>query len=389
MRDAAALVERIEPLLPAIAARAAEGERLRRLPDETLAELREADVFRALVSPERGGHGLGLDSVVALGLTLGQADTATAWVTTFLVMHSWLLSMFPDAVVDEVFGERGYALAPAALSPTGTATPVDGGYEVTGRWSWGTGIMHADCALVTGVVLADDGMPELRMVLLDPDQFEVDDVWHTDGMRATGSNDVVCREVFVPAERTIPFRALAEGDVAPVAGTPMAGYPVVPVLCLTAATPLVGGAGGALEAYRRRLAERVLAYSFGERQVEKPAAQIRLARADADVRTARLLLDDCVRTLAHAYGPGGRRLARTERSDLRMATTTAVHTAKAAVTSICDAAGGSVHLLDQPLQRFQRDLNTGSAHAVFDADRAAEVHGRILVGLEPALTDLL
>lgn len=388
MRDAEELVARVEPLLPAIAARAAEGERLRRLPDETLALLREADVFRALVSPERGGHGLGLDAVLVLGLTLGRADTATAWVTTFLVMHSWLLSMFPDVVVDEVFGDRGYALAPAALSPTGTATPVDGGYEVTGRWSWGTGVMHADCALVTGVVVAD-GLPDLRMVLLDLDQFAVDDVWHTDGMRATGSNDIVCREVFVPAERTLSFRALAEGQVRPVPGTPMAGYPVVSVLCLTAATPLVGGAGGAFAAYRERLAARVLAYSLGERQVEKPAAQVRLARADADLRAARLLLEDCVRTLDEAYGPNGAGMARPDRSILRMSTTTAVHTAKQAVASLCDAAGGSIHLLDQPLQRFQRDLNTGVGHAVFDADRAAEVHGRILVGLEPALTDLL
>ena len=61
----------------------------------------------------------------------------------------------------------------------------------------------------------------------------------------------------------------------------------------------------------------------------------------------------------------------------------------ASFAALCDAAGGSIHLLDQPLQRFQRDLNTGAGHAVFDADRAAEVHGRILVGLEPALTDLL
>ncbi|MCB1014950.1 MAG: hypothetical protein KDB10_07505 [Acidimicrobiales bacterium] len=389
MRDAEELVARVEPLLPTIAANAAEGERRRRLPDETLALLRDAEVFRALVSPERGGHGLGLDSVVALGLTLGRADTATAWVTTFLVMHNWLLSMFPAAVVDDAFGDRGYALAPAALSPTGTATPVPDGYRVSGRWSWGTGVMHADAALVTGVVTGDDGALDLRMVLVLPGEFDVDDVWHTDGMRATGSNDVVCRDVLVPAERTVSFVDLAEGRGHPVAGTPLAGYPLVPVLCLTAAAPLVGGAGGAFEAYRARLSERVLAYTLGDRQAEKPSAQIRLARADVDLQAARLLLDDCVRRLDRAYGPGGHGMARADRSPLRQATVTAVHTAKRAVASLCDAAGGSVHLLDQPLQRFQRDLNTGAGHAVFDEDRAAETRGRVLVGLGPGPTDLL
>ncbi len=387
MRDTDELIARVEPLLPAIAANAAAGERLRRLPDETLALLRSADIFRALVSPARGGHGLGLDAVVALGRTLGRADTATAWVATFLVMHNWLLSMFPDEVVDHVFGDQGYALAPAALSPTGTATPVAGGYEVSGRWSWATGVMHADVVLVTGVVVTD-GVPGLRMLLLDLDQIEVDDVWHTDGMRATGSNDVVATGAFVPAERALSFVDLAEGRGAPVEGTPMANYPLVPTLCLTAAAPLVGGASGAFAAYRERLAGRVLAYSLGDRQADKPAAQIRLARAEADLRAARLLLDDCVHTLDQAYG-AGEEIARHDRSALRMATTSAVHTAKRAVSSLCDAAGGSAHLLDQPLQRFQRDLNTGIGHAVFDEDRAAETHGRILVGLEPGPTDLL
>lgn len=386
MVDQRELLAGVEALLPGIAERAGEGERLRRLPDATLAELRTADVFRALVPESLGGHGLGLDFVVELGRTLGHADTATSWVTTFLVMHSWLLSLFPAEVAGQVLGEQGYALAPAALSPTGTATPVDGGYEVSGRWSWATGVMHADAVLVTGVV-ATDGMPDLRMVLLSPDQIRVDDVWHTDGMRATGSNDVVAEAAFVPTSHTLSFLALAEGEVSPHPG-PMAGYPLVPTLCFTAAAPLLGGAEGACTAFRERLAGRVLAYSLGDRQAEKPAAQIRLARADADLRAARLLVEDGVDRLADVYGRGDR-LARAQRSDLRMAATHAVHLSRRAVGSLCEAAGGSAHLLDQPLQRFRRDLETGAAHAVFDEDRTAETHGRILVGLEPGLTDML
>ena len=96
-----------------------------------------------------------------------------------------------------------------------------------------------------------------------------------------------------------------------------------------------------------------------------------------------------MRTLDGAYGAGGSGLARADRSTFRLATTTAVHTAKRAVASLCDAAGGSAHLLDQPLQRFQRDLNTGVGHAVFDEDRVAETHGRLLVGFEAGPTDLL
>ena len=382
-----ALLARMEPLLEGIAARAADGERLRRLPEETITELATSGVFKAMVSPERGGLGLGLDAMLGIGAVLGRADTATAWVTTFLAMHNWLISMFPETVVDEVFGDRGYALAPAALSPTGTAEPVPGGYRVTGRWSWGSGVMHADHTLVTGVVATDDAI-DLRMILLDLDDVTVDDVWHTDGLRGTGSNDIVVEGVVVPAERTVSFLELAEGTVVPVPGTPMAGYPLVPVLALTAASPLIGGARGAFDTYRGHLAERVLAYTIGERQVEKPSAEIRLARADSDLRAARLLVEGCARTLDDVYGRG-HRLERAERSSLRMDAAAAVHMAKRAVTRLCDAAGGSAHLLNHPLQRFQRDLGIGSAHAVFDLDRAAETHGRVLVGLPVGPTDML
>lgn len=382
-----ALLARMEPLLDGVTARAADGEQLRRLPDETITELAATGVFTAMVSPERGGLGLGLEAMLGIGAVLGKADTATAWVVTFLTMHNWLISMFPATVVDEVFGDRGYALAPAALSPTGTAEPVRGGYRVTGRWSWGSGVMHADHAVVTGVVATEDSF-DLRMVLLDLDDVTVEDVWHTDGLRGTGSNDVVVDGVVVPAERTVSFLDLAEGTVTPVPGTPMAGYPLVPVLALTVASPLIGGARGAFEAYRDHLAERVLAYTLGDRQVEKPSAQIRLARADSDLRAARLLVEGCARTLDEVYGRGDR-LERAERSSLRMDAAAAVHTAKRAVADLCDAAGGSAHLLHQPLQRFQRDLNTGSAHAVFDLDRAAETHGRVLVGLPIGPTDMV
>ena len=384
---AAALLGRLEDLHDLVASRAREGEHLRRIPDETMVALADTGVFRALVSPQRGGGGLGLDTVLGIGRTVGRADTATGWVTTFLAMHNWLISMFPAAVVDEVFGTRGYAMAPAALSPSGSAVPVDGGYQLSGRWQWGSGVLHADHVLVTGVVVAEDAL-DLRMVLLDLDQVVVEDVWHTDGLRATGSNDVVVEDVVVASERTVSFLDMVEGRAEPVPGTPMAGYPLVPVLALTAAAPLVGGAEGAFGAYRERLAERVLAYTLGDRQAERATAQVRLAVADSDIRAARLLAEGCARTLDATYGVG-EPMDRRERSALRMDTTSAVHMAKRAVAMLCDAAGGTAHLLDQPLQRFRRDLETGSAHAVFDLDRAAETRGRALLGLEPGPSDML
>jgi alkylation response protein AidB-like acyl-CoA dehydrogenase len=383
------LIERLDALVPTIAGRARRAEELRCLPHETVRDLRESEVFPALVPRRLGGHGLPFTVLPRIGRTLGRGCASTAWVTTFYVMHNWLLAQFPDAVRAEVFADQPYALAPAALSPSGRAEPVDGGYHVSGRWSWGTGASHADRFLVTGVVPAERG-PDLRMMLLDPEQVVVEDVWHTDGMRATGSNDVVAAGVFVAAERTVPFLGMVEGEAAAANGHPEEIFrlPLVPALCFTAAAPLIGAAEGALAAFHDRLRERVLAYSLGERQAEKPAAQIRLARAGALIRSSTLLLDDAVDTMTTAYRAGGR-IPRRERSGLRMAACHAVDTCKQAVNLLCDGAGGSAHLLDSPLQRFQRDLNTGSGHTVFDYDRTAELHGKLALGAEPGPADML
>jgi 3-hydroxy-9,10-secoandrosta-1,3,5(10)-triene-9,17-dione monooxygenase len=382
------LLESVRDLTAPIASRAAEGERCRRLPDATLEELRATGVFRSLVPSRYGGFGFDFSIVPEIGRILGAADVSTGWVTTFLVMHNWLLAQFPDAVCREVFGDASYALAPAALSPSGRAVPEGDGYVVSGRWSWGSGVMHADCVLVTAVVAGD--VPDLRMVLADLEEVVVDDVWHTDGLRGTGSNDVVIDELFVPAERTVSFFDLVEGRAAVVNGHDEVALrlPVVPTLAFTAAAPLIGGAEGALVAFTDRLRERVLAYSVGERQQDKPAAQIRLAVAEADVRAAGLLLDDASRRLVDTYAAGAT-MTPAERSALRMAAAHGVHLSNQAVRQVADAAGGTAHFLDQPLQRFLRDVTVGSSHAVFDHDRAAETRGRILAGFEPRPTDMV
>ncbi|MCD9622662.1 hypothetical protein [Rhabdothermincola salaria] len=382
------LLVRLHELVPALAARAGEAETSRRLPEATIDDLRATGVFAALVPRRYGGLGHDVSLVPEIGRVLGAADVSTGWVATFLVMHNWLLAQFPETVCREVFAERAHALAPAALSPSGAAQRVEGGLRVSGRWGWGSGVAHADRILLTAIV--EGSAPDLRMVLLSPDEVTVEDVWHTDGLRGTGSNDIVVEGVFVPDDRTVSFFDLVEGRAADRSGhdEPSLRRPLVPILALTAAAPLVGGGFGALDAFTARLRERVLAYSLGERQQDKPAAQIRLAVAEADLRAASLLIDDVSDRIAGSYGTGGS-LDAAERSALRMAAAHAVHLAKDAVRSLADAAGGSAHFLDQPMQRFLRDLTIGSSHAVFDHDRAAETRGRIMAGFEPGPTDMV
>ncbi len=379
-----ALLARCEAMVPDLAARAAEAEELRRLPDATLADARAAGLLEAVVPMALGGHGLGLASLAHGTRVLAHGCPASAWTLSFLVLHGWLLSRFPRDARDEVFAAGPVALAPAPLAPTGSVTPVDGGYRLVGRWEWATGIAHSDWVMVHAVQTE----PAFTTVfaLVPRSEVEVDDVWFTSGMRATGSNTVVVRDGFVPAHRVVEARTMLF-DAEAVDGDGMAGHPVPPVLALVASAPALGAAEAAVDLYRQRVQERVLAYTLGDRAREQPAAQIRLATAMSDLASARLRWAAAIDELRDAAEAGA--VPDGLRVDIRLSAAATVRAARAVIGTVCEGAGASVYFTSSPLQRLQRDVEVLKGHVVFDWDRTAELAGRFALGFELGPTDMV
>jgi len=382
--DHGEFLRRCEALVPGLDARAEEAEELRRLPDATMKEVRDADLLRAVVPTALGGHGLGLDALAQGTRVLAHACPASAWTISFLMMHGWLLAKFPAAGRDELFADGAIPLAPAPLAPTGSVTVVDGGYRVTGRWEWATGVMHGDWVLVHAV----QAEPELTTVFLVVPlaEVEVEDVWFTSGMRATGSNTVRIDDGFVPGRRAVPAHSLMYGDGS-LAGDGMAGHPVPSVLALVAAAPALGAAEAAVDLFRARLAERVLAYSFGDRQAEQPASQVRLATAMSDLRSARLRWDAAIAEVSAAAADGG--ASEEVRVAARLTAAATVRASRQVIGTVAEGAGASVYLSTSPLQRVQRDVEVLKGHVIFDWDRTAELAGRFALGFELRPTDLV
>lgn len=382
--DHAAFVARCEALALDLADRADEAEDLRRLPDATLDDARRHELLTAVVPTALGGHGLGLDALAQGTRTLAHGCPASAWTLSFLMLHGWLLARFPEDGRAELFAAGPEALAPAPLAPTGTANAVEGGYRVTGRWEWATGVAHGAWVLVHAIEVG----PELRtvFVVVPRTEVEVDDVWFTSGMRATGSNTVRIDDVFVPAHRAIPATSLLL-DAEPLAGDGMARHPVAAVLALVAAAPALGAAEAAVDLFRGRLAERVLAYSLGDRQREQPAAQVRLATAMSDLASARVRWDTAIRELVADCASGGADEAR--RVATRLAAAATVRASRSVIGTVCEGAGASVYLSTSPLQRLQRDVEVLKGHVIFDWDRTAELAGRFALGFALRPTDLV
>jgi 3-hydroxy-9,10-secoandrosta-1,3,5(10)-triene-9,17-dione monooxygenase len=378
---AADLADRMVALQPLVAARARRAEEQRRLDDEVLAAIHASGVFRHFVPRCYGGLQLGVVDFVEIVLPLGEADASTAWVTSFLMEHNLILSLFPERTQDEVFGSQPYVMAPGAAFPPGRAVPVEGGFLVSGRWSYASGVRHSDWAM--GTVLVDGAeRPDMRWVLVPIEAVEVHDVWDVDGMAATGSDDFSMEAVFVPDHRTLRMSEMADGTSpgARLHGPdPTYALPMTPFLAMTAALPIAGAARGALRLFIERLEARV---STGTKQSERASLHVVLGDVSAQVHIAELLVREAAVEMVE-LARAGRSADIPARAAMRSRIAHAAMLCREAVRTMVDAGGSSLHLLDNPLQRAARDITVASAHVIHDRLMTSELHGRVLLGLPP------
>jgi alkylation response protein AidB-like acyl-CoA dehydrogenase len=361
-----------------LADRAGEAEKQRRLPQATIADYRDSGLARLLLPKRYGGRQAEFPEILEVVRLMAHGCTSSAWTLGFYTLHNWMLALFREQAQDEVFAD-GPVLCPAPLAPTGRATPADGGVRLTGRWSWATGIMDADWVMV-GAICGPHDAPYPVLVLLPASDVHVEDVWHTAGMCATGSNDVVVDDVWVPEHRLVAVIDIYGGTTPGAALHHAAVYrwPMVPALALTAAMPALGSAELVADLFARRLSERVLAYS-GAAQKDQPTAQVRLGDARVRLRAMRGLAEAAAQDIQVRVG-SGEHIGRKVRSGVRAAAAHVVHESRAVIADLLESSGASAQFLNHPLQRAKRDVDVISGHVVFDYDGSRELAGALEIG---------
>jgi 3-hydroxy-9,10-secoandrosta-1,3,5(10)-triene-9,17-dione monooxygenase len=361
-----------------LADRAREAEELRRLPQASIDDYRESGLARLLLPKRYGGRQAEFPEILEVVRRMAHGCASSAWTLGFYTLHNWMLALFGEQAQDEVFVD-GPVLCPAPLAPTGRGIPIDGGVRLTGRWSWATGVMDADWVLV-GAICGPDDSPYPALVLLPAADIRVEDVWHTAGMCATGCNDVVVDDAWVPGHRLVTVADIYSGTTPGAALHDAAVYrwPMVPALALTAAMPALGSAELVTDLFARRLSERVLAYS-GVAQKDQPSAQVRLGDARVRLRALRGVVDAAADDI-QARVSSGQHVGRTVRAGVRAAAAHVVHEARAVIADLLEVSGASAQFLDHPLQRAKRDVDVISGHVVFDYDVSREIAGGLEIG---------
>jgi 3-hydroxy-9,10-secoandrosta-1,3,5(10)-triene-9,17-dione monooxygenase len=265
----------------------------------------------------------------------------------------------------------------------GRATAVEGGFTFSGRWSFSSGCDHAQWVFLGGLVIGDEGTPvDFRTFLLPRADYEIVDVWDTIGLRGTGSNDIVVKDVFVPEHRTLSFmdtgRCYGPGQA--LNDAPLYKLPFASVFSNSIAVPILGMAQGAYDSYLEWTRERVRA-STGNKAADDSFNQLRIAESAAQLDAAVLQIErNIAELLAHAER--GEKIPTALRVRVRRDQVNATTAGIAAVDRLFESAGGRALRTGTPIQRFWRDAHAGRVHAINDPEKVRVMYGQFELGLK-------
>lgn len=366
------LLDSLDAVRPVIEAHRAESDVLRRQPQPIVDAMRQHDLFRLQLPRDLGGRGV--DPVTFLDLVERVAawDGSTAWNFAISGGAATFAGYADPDVARDVFATPASYIA-GTPNPTGRAELVEGGYRVSGRWAWCSGIYQATHAIVGAVVPGDPnpalaGLPPLRQFILPVSDVTILDTWHVGGLRGTGSTEIEAHDVFVPNERAILIFFSPPRNPAPLYRLPASFFGV------TLTGVALGVARAAIDAFVELATGKTPAFGR-ELLKDNPGAQADVAEAEALVGSARSYLRESMAELWE-LALAGDATALAPRAKIRRAQVHGARSAARAVDLVCAAAGGHAIFESARFERCHRDVHAVRAHItqargmLIDAGRA-------------------
>jgi alkylation response protein AidB-like acyl-CoA dehydrogenase len=373
------VVDELRSLTPRLRAEAGDLDAARALPATIIDELRDHGVFRLLAPREFGGAEIEPITFLQVVEETAYADGSVGWCTMIGGCYSTFAGLLPREGAREIYGD-GRTISAGAFRPSGVARRVEGGFQVSGRWQFGSGSSHADWFL-GGCTIADDadgpmspvGRSATRLMFFPASAVEVIDTWNATGLRGTASHDYSVCDVFVPAHRTMWF------SDPPAVDRDLYHMPVVGLFAAYVAAVPLGIGRHALDAFRALVAQKTSGTSPTP-FASKPVAQANLGRAEAVVTAGCTSLLHVVEDVWEKV-QGGQRPTLADHRSLWVAATYAAQSALDATEMLYATAGSSSVYASCPLDRCLRDVRTAVQHVVLQ-EANFEHFGRELLAPE-------
>jgi len=375
------ILHAVEQMQPSIDATRQWIDHNRQLPPALVATMHEAKLFSLWLPTEFGGPELNLADTARVVEAAARADGAVGWCAGIGTSCSRFAAFLPASTAQQLFIQDRAILA-GTLPPIGKAVAVPGGYRVSGRWTFASGIQHAQwcvggCMVIAGGSprLDANGTPETRIAFFPVGSAEVIDTWDVGGLRGTGSHDFKATELFVREEYTVEGLGMAPtcaGGLYRI--PPHTSFPV-----LIAAVPL-GIARTALEIVKAMSATKT---PLGGATVlrDKPTVQAAIGRAEAMLLSARAFLLVTCDEIGEVV-EAGEAINMQHRTRMRLACAQVAAAAKETMQTVYELGGGTSVYESSGIQRCFRDVYAAVQHVQVQSGNF-ETAGRVLLGLEP------
>jgi 3-hydroxy-9,10-secoandrosta-1,3,5(10)-triene-9,17-dione monooxygenase len=370
---------------PTLAARAAQTEADRRIPDETIAEMQQAGFFRVLQPRRYGGFEMDPQVFYKIQMTLAEYCMSTAWVYGVVGCHPYEIALLDDRAQREVWGADPSTLVSSSYQPVGKVTRVEGGFMLSGQWGFSSGCDHCDWVLLGSMIppAKEGDPPDMRTFLVPRSDYKIVDHWHVFGLQGTGSEDILVEGAFVPEYRT---HKAADGFLCKNPGQiendgPLFRLPWAQVFVRSVSTAAIGGLRGAVNA-ALDIAKSRVSTNTGKASKTDPLILNAIAKAysQADEMEAVLMRNfDQLMTYARA----GEEIPMHKRTLYRYQSASVVRRCADMVDEMMPLLGGRAIYKDSPIVRFWQDLNAARAHVANDPNNFGQDLANGLMGEGP------
>lgn len=354
------------------------------LPTETWDALMDVGVLRALQPRRFGGAEVRLVDFVDAIVEIARLAPSAGWVAAVIGVHPFQLGLFDDRAQHDMWDDDPTRMHSSSYNPTGSAVPVDGGWEVSGTWSFSSGCDHCEAVNLGAVVAPPEGAAtrqrDLLSLLLFRDQYTIVDDWNVAGLKGTGSKSVVVESAFVPHHRTQSHMLYALGQPLPgqkLNDGPVFRLPWSVVFNIALASSVLGAARGFVECWIEENSGRRVPGAGA--LADDGQTQQRLAEVSwtLDAATTRMRLDAVE---LWEWAEAGHIATMAERGQKRWNLNRGCDLVGKSMLELFRSASGRALFLDHPLQRRFQDVQAGLSHAYMVPDPVARSVGGTLLG---------
>lgn len=380
-----ALIVRARELAPRLRERARQTTVQRRIPDETIAELRAAGLFRILQPKRWGGYEMHPNVFFDVQKILAEGCMSTGWVFGVVGGHPYELALFHDQAQRDVWGSDDSVLVSSSYQPVGKVERTDGGFWLSGRWGFSSGSEHCQWVLLGAMIPpVKEGDPvDMRTFLVPRSDYRIEDAWHVFGLQGTGSQDIVVERAFVPDYRT---HRSVDGFLCRNPGQaenngPLFRLPWAQVFLRLVSTSALGGTRAALQA-AVDIAKGRVSTNTGKASKSDPMLIGAIARAHSEVDEMEVVLrrnfDDMM-----SFVEGGVDVPMDRRTLYRYQSASVVRRCAGLVDDLLPLLGGRAIYLSSPIIQPWLDLMAARAHVANDpSNMSTDVVGS-LMGQDP------